>query len=124
MRGGPVRNLRGDVGGHRLVRAAAQSLQDGVGADRALSVTGAESHSVGKARSTSVTEDDSLKVGKNLVMDAGDSITIKTGSASISMKKDGTINIEGKDITIKGSGKINVKASGNVVVKGSKILNN
>ena len=63
-------------------------------------------------------------MGKNLVIDAGDSVTIKTGSASISMKKDGTITIKGKDITIEGSGKINVKAGANVVMKGSKILQN
>jgi type VI secretion system secreted protein VgrG len=68
-----------------------------------------------------VGKDDSLKVGKNLVIDAGDSVTIKTGSASITMKKDGTIQIKGKDITIDGSGKINVKASSDVVVKGSKV---
>ena len=37
------------------------------------------------------------------------------------MKKDGTIIIKGKDITIDGSGKINVKASSDVVVKGSKV---
>jgi len=95
-----------------------------VGADRALSVSGAETHSVGKARSTSVAKDDSLTVGKNLIIDAGDSVTIKTGSASITMKKDGTITIKGKDITIDGSGKINAKASGNIVMKGSKILQN
>ena len=40
------------------------------------------------------------------------------------MKKDGTITIKGKDITIEGSGKINVKAGANVVMKGSKILQN
>jgi type VI secretion system secreted protein VgrG len=40
------------------------------------------------------------------------------------MKKDGTIAIEGKDITIKGSGKINVKASSDVIIKGSAIHNN
>ena len=40
------------------------------------------------------------------------------------MKKDGTIAIEGKDITIKGSGKINVKASGDITMKGSKINQN
>jgi type VI secretion system secreted protein VgrG len=95
-----------------------------VGADRKLSVGGGETTTVGKARSTSVTNDDSLKVGKNLVIDAGDSVTIKTGSASISMKKDGTIVIKGKDITIDGSGKINVKAGGDIVMKGSKILQN
>jgi type VI secretion system secreted protein VgrG len=37
------------------------------------------------------------------------------------MKKDGTIVIKGKDINITGSGKITVKASSDVVVKGSKV---
>jgi type VI secretion system secreted protein VgrG len=37
------------------------------------------------------------------------------------MKKDGTVTIKGKDITLDGSGKINVKASSDVVVKGSKV---
>jgi len=37
------------------------------------------------------------------------------------MKKDGTIAISGKDISIEGSGKINVKASSDVVIKGSKV---
>jgi type VI secretion system secreted protein VgrG len=76
---------------------------------------------VGKGRSISVTDDDALKVGKNVVIDAGDSVTIKTGSASITMKKDGTIVIKGKDVSIDGTGKINVKASSDVVVKGSKV---
>ena len=87
-----------------------------VGADESRAVTGGRSASIGK--------DDSLKVTNNLVIDAGDSVTIKTGSASITMKKDGTIHIKGKDITIEGSGKINVKASGDIVMKGSKILQN
>lgn len=58
------------------------------------------------------------KVGKEPGLDAGDSIPIKTGSASITMKKDGTIAIEEKDITIRGSGKTGIKALGNIVVKG------
>jgi type VI secretion system secreted protein VgrG len=71
-----------------------------------------------------VKENDSLKVGKKYLLDAGDEITIKTGSASITMKKDGTITIKGKDITLDGSGKINVKASSDVVIKGSKVTQN
>jgi type VI secretion system secreted protein VgrG len=58
------------------------------------------------------------------VISAADSVSITTGSASITMKKDGTITIKGKDITIEGSGKINVKASSDIVMKGSKILQN
>ena len=98
---------------------AKQSLD--VGSDRSIQVGGAQSTQVAKARSAKVGEDDSLKVAKNLVIDAGDSITIKTGSASITMKKDGTITIKGKDVSIDGAGKINVKASSDVVVKGSKV---
>ena len=71
-----------------------------------------------------VGKDDKLSVGKNLVITAADSVSITTGSASITMKKDGTITIKGKDITIDGSGKINVKASSDIVMKGSKILQN
>jgi type VI secretion system secreted protein VgrG len=106
---------------------ASQSLNVGagqtnnIGANQSTTVGGAQTNSVAKARTTSVGEDDSLKVGKNLVIEAADSVTIKTGSASITMKKDGTITIKGKDITIEGSGKINVKASSDVVVKGSKV---
>ena len=92
-----------------------------IGADRKLTIGGADAVSVGKGRSTSVAEDDALKVGKNLVISAADSISIKTGDASIMMKKDGTIVIKGKDIQIEGSGKINVKASSDVVIKGSKV---
>ena len=62
--------------------------------------------------------------GCGLAVHAGDQIVIKTGKASLSMKKDGTITIQGKDITIKGSGKINLKASKNIVMKGKKILQN
>ena len=64
---------------------------------------------------------DSTKVGTNYVLDAGDSVTIQTGEASITMKKDGTIVIKGKDLTLDGWGKINVTASGDVVVAGSKV---
>jgi type VI secretion system secreted protein VgrG len=59
-----------------------------------------------------------------LVINAGESVTIKTGDASITMKKDGTITIKGKDISMQASGKINAKAEGDIVMKGSKILKN
>lgn len=95
-----------------------------VGADMSESIGGAQSSTVATDRTTSVGEDDTLSVGKNLVISAGDSVVIKTGSASITMKKDGTIQIKGKDITIEGSGKINVKASSDVVIKGAKVLQN
>ncbi|EAU45638.1 hypothetical protein R2601_22132, partial [Salipiger bermudensis HTCC2601] len=46
------------------------------------------------------------------------------GKASIVMKKDGSITIKGKDISIDGSGKITAKASSDMTLKGSKINQN
>jgi type VI secretion system secreted protein VgrG len=40
------------------------------------------------------------------------------------MKKDGTISISGKDISVSGSGKINIKASSDITMKGSEIKQN
>jgi type VI secretion system secreted protein VgrG len=42
-------------------------------------------------------------VTKKLEINAGDQITLQSGSASIALKKDGTILIKGKDITIEGA---------------------
>jgi type VI secretion system secreted protein VgrG len=95
-----------------------------IGKDRSHKVGGDEALKVSGKRTVSIDQDDSAKIGKGLVIDAGESVTLKTGGASISMKSDGTITIKGADITIEGSGKVTVKASGNLVMKGSKILQN
>ena len=116
-------NQSTSVGANQSNKIGANQSND-VGANRNIKVGGDQSTDVGKGRSAKIANDDALKVGKNLVIEAGDSVTIKTGSASITMKKDGTIAIKGKDITIEGSGKINVKASSDIVMKGSKILQN
>ena len=102
--------------GKNQTTSVGKNLSTTVGADESRKVTGGRSSDIGK--------DDATKVAKNYVVDAGDSITIKTGDASITMKKDGTITIKGKDITVQGSGKINVKADSDIVMKGSKILQN
>ncbi|MEQ1685564.1 MAG: type VI secretion system tip protein TssI/VgrG [Burkholderiaceae bacterium] len=95
-----------------------------VGQDLTTNVAKKESRSVGEERTTSIGKDDKLQVGKKYLLEAADEITFKTGDASITMKKDGTIQIKGKDITITGSGKISAKASGDMVLKGSKIAQN
>lgn len=111
-----------------------------VGATRAVTVGSSQTITVGSSQTTSVGSDDALNVGGNqsttvggnesvnvgkaFSLVAADEITLKTGSASIVMKKDGTISIQGKDITVKGSGEIEVKASKNITMKGQKILQN
>ena len=85
---------------------------------------GSQKTDVSKDHNETIGENQTIKIGKNLTIEAGDQVVIKTGKASITMKKDGTISIEGKDITINGSGAINVKASKDIVMKGKKILQN
>lgn len=53
---------------------------------------------------------------KTITMTAQDKITLQTGSAKIVMSSNGDITISGKTI--------NVTGSGNVVIKGSKVLTN
>jgi len=111
------------IGANRSVTAGSKQTVS-VGAAASMSVGADEARSVTGGRTTSIGKDDNLSVGKNLTITAADSITITTGSASISMNKDGTITIKGKDITLDGSGKVNVKASSDIVMKGSNILQN
>ncbi|WP_372436910.1 type VI secretion system Vgr family protein [Pseudomonas aeruginosa] len=111
------------IGADRSESVGANETID-IGGNQSTSIGKNESRSVGQGRDTSVGKDDSLDVGKSFTLNAGDSITLVTGAASIRMKKDGSIVISGKNITIDGSGAINVKADKNVVVKGRKILQN
>jgi type VI secretion system secreted protein VgrG len=124
-------NRTEDVGSNEKITIGANRTENvgsneeiSIGSNQTTSIGKDESRSVGQSRSTDVGKDDSVQVGKHFSLDAGDSITLTTGAASISMKKDGTIVISGKNITIDGSGAINIKASKNVVVKGQKILQN
>ncbi len=98
----------------QITVGAAQSIT--VGASQSFTVGANQSTSVGRDRSVDIGKNDALKVGKKLMIDAGDEIVLKTGSASITMKKNGDITIQGKQINIKGSG--------NVVIKGQKISQN
>ncbi len=83
-----------------------------------------EEVSVGQNRTHSVGKTDELNVGKELLVSVADKIVIKTGEASITMKKNGDIQIKGNNILVQGSGKIQVKASSEVNIKGSKVTNN
>jgi type VI secretion system secreted protein VgrG len=97
------------VGGtHTISVGKAQTLN--VGADLSENVAKNHNAKVGGDRSADVAKNDSLKVGKKLSADAGDEIVLTTGQSSITMKKDGTIVIKGKAITIDAMQKIEEKA--------------
>ena len=95
-----------------------------IGGNMTLTVGGNQEESIGKDRTIDVGANATNNIGKKLGIVAGDQIVLKTGSASITMKKNGDIIIKGKNLTLQGSGKINIKASSTVAIKGSKVTNN
>ncbi len=95
-----------------------------IGKDKSIIVADNHKEEIGKDMSIQVGDNLMEDIGKNLGIVAGDQIILKTGSASITMKKNGDIVIKGKNITMQGSGKINIKASSTVAIKGSKVTNN
>lgn len=95
-----------------------------IGADQQITIGKNRVLDVGQNSSQTIGEDLSINAGKTILIEAADSITLVCGSAKLQMKKDGTILIDGKDISAKASGKINLKASSDVIIKGSKISQN
>jgi type VI secretion system secreted protein VgrG len=116
-------NQSNSIGNSRSVSVGSNQSHS-IGKNASMTIAQDESRSVNGKRESTIDKDDTLNVGKKLTVRAGDEVSITTGDASITMKKDGTIEIKGKDITLSGSGKINVKASGDIVMKGSKIVQN
>ncbi len=121
----------GSVGKNESISISG-ARSESVGKGETISITGARQVDVGKAdqlnvgagRKQTITGDDLVTVSKKILFDGGDEIMLKSGDASITLKKDGTIILKGKDVSITASGKINAKASGDVIIKGSKVSKN
>ncbi|MCG8314939.1 MAG: type VI secretion system tip protein VgrG [Pseudomonadales bacterium] len=99
--------------------------------NQSLNVGGDLSETISKQQTVSIAQDLNEEIGgkhleavtkeyalsaKSMQLVADDEIVIKTGDASITMKKNGDITIKGKKITVKGSS--------DVVIKGSKVSEN
>ena len=95
-----------------------------VGTNDSLTVAGDSTVRIGRNSHIKVESNQAWSAGKNIVVKAGDSLELVCGAASILLKKDGTVVIKGKDITLDASGKINVKGNSDVVIKGSKLSQN
>jgi type VI secretion system secreted protein VgrG len=80
-----------------------------VGGLQSIAVGGAQTVTVGAARAVGVVGASSHSC-KKYTLDAGDEVKITTGAASLTMKKDGTIELKGKKILIEGTEKIEEKA--------------
>jgi type VI secretion system secreted protein VgrG len=102
------------VGANKTVNVGG-AMTESVGKDSSLTIAGASSVTVAKQMRTEVAKEYSVQA-KKIQLVADDEIILKCGDAEIVMKKNGDITIKGKAI--------NVKGSGDVVLKGSKILSN
>ena len=119
------------IGGAKTVSVGAVSSES-VGGSKSVSAGGNISESAsggfsidagkdvavtaGKNFNLQASENCAVSAGKKGSIDAGDELTIACGDATIVLKKNGDITINGK--------KIQVTASGDLVLKGSKIAGN
>lgn len=126
------------VGGLQSINVgAAQSTN--VGGSHSLQVGGSTSEMIGANKSVEtggaytlkVSKDLTVTISKNMKEDVGEERTlvvakklaINVGDAQILLQKDGTITLQGKDITLKASGKVLVDASSKVDLKSSGPVN-
>ena len=103
-----------DVGKNQTITVGGDQTES-IGKGFTLDITKDLMETVGGQHSETVTKEYSVSA-KKIQLTADDEITLKVGSAKISMKKNGDIVISG--------GKINIKGSGAVGIKGSKITQN
>jgi type VI secretion system secreted protein VgrG len=87
-----------------------------VGTDKTTSAGAGVTVSAGKAIGLSAGTDFNVQAGKNATIEATEQLTIACGQATIVLKKNG-------DITINGA-KVQVTASGDLALKGSKLTGN
>ncbi|KIG17556.1 putative VGR-RELATED protein [Enhygromyxa salina] len=87
-------------------------------ASNKLTVESADAMSVTSAKTYSleVTDRLTIKGDEKVIVEAAEEMVFKCGDASITLKKDGKIQIKGKDVLVKGSG--------NVVIKGQEVAEN
>jgi type VI secretion system secreted protein VgrG len=87
-----------------------RNLNENIGSDQSVSIGSDLMEKIGSNHKISVGKDNTVDVGKKLTVTVGDQIVFKTGQSSITMKKDGTILIKGKAITVDAMQKIEEKA--------------
>lgn len=127
VRGKLTHHVKGDASytvGHSRAAEIGRNDDLNVGGDHSAEIGGSDALRVARGRTTSIGKDDRLSVAKRLLIDAGDEVTLTAGSASITLKKDGTVIIKGKDIVIEAAGNASLQAAGDLILKGKKILQN
>jgi type VI secretion system secreted protein VgrG len=87
-----------------------QNQTTSVGRNRTDDTSDNYTETVGKNSATTVGEVHTLTVGKEMSVNVGDAIEIKCGNAVLRMTSDGTVQINGKTISITGSSNVTVSS--------------
>jgi type VI secretion system secreted protein VgrG len=95
-----------------------------VGKNQSINVGADQSTTVGANQTGAIAENKTTTVGKVYSITAADELNITVGAASLVMKKDGTVTLNGNDLTITMTGQQVITADGNITMKGAKILEN
>ncbi|MCC6552279.1 MAG: type VI secretion system tip protein VgrG [Polyangiaceae bacterium] len=104
------------VGADKTEKVSGKS-EETVSGDKNVSVDGSYSIAVSQKMSTTVGGDLEEDVQKNKKVTVGEKYELTCGDGKVTVEKNGNITIEGKDITIKGSGNIVVEAGGKIAIK-------
>ena len=117
-----VKNKTIDVGenhretiGKNVTISVGENHGESIGKNMTISIANDLAETVEGKYTEAVTKEYGL-TAKTITMEADDKITLKTGDAQMVMKSNGDITISGKTINIKGSG--------DVIIKGSKVTAN
>lgn len=106
---------RESVGGNKI---------EAVGGNQESTVSGNRDVSIGGNESTGIAGSANMTAGQLIRVEAGDSLHLKSGSATLNLDKSGDVELDGKNVVIKGSGEVEVAASGDLVLRGNRILQN
>ncbi|MCO5092489.1 DUF2345 domain-containing protein [Bosea sp. (in: a-proteobacteria)] len=93
---------------------------------RSFNVAAAVGCTINSGQNLAVTcgKEIAVTAGKTVSIQGSDAAALKSGAAALNLKKDGSAELQGRDITLKASGRIDAKASSQVALKGSKIFQN
>jgi type VI secretion system secreted protein VgrG len=65
-----------------------------------------------------------ISAGKDIELVATDEIRLTVGKSTLVMKKDGTINLNGKDISVGATSEIDMQAKADIIMRGKNIKQN
>jgi type VI secretion system secreted protein VgrG len=111
------------VGGARVYTVLGSTLENLIGS-RGTFINGSESQSVKKDVTIRVEGNRTETLLRRETKNVGEQIEIVCGAAKVIVRKDGEIRVEGKDISVRASGDLSVRADKNIVMKANKILQN